>query len=593
MKKIKHKILLLITLTCLILSTALGAYNIFFIMHNHDKELENFQQALFADYEKMLKYEVEISAGLLDYAYKQYQEGTLTEEEAKELAKNLIKTLRYGTDGYFWIDAVDGTLIAHPISEAAEGTNRLNLQDPNGTYLIKNIIDAAVHGTENGYTLYSWEKPEDAGTEKLTLKRTYSSLFNPWNWIVSTGTYIDEVDGILETRQAEQDRLLKINIAVTIGFGLFATLITYFIAALLSNKISKPIVQISNSIKKDEQGRIHIQDISIESKDEIGELAIAINTMLGQVRTFIENTQDLSHRVSNYSLNLSNITEETSASIEGVAKAMEELTHGISIQSAATLEGSENLLHLSDDINTVVHSSSNVRSYIEETELSGKNGLTILGNLHHTFDAYNEKTDKLASNINTLVEKSQLVGTIIEAIQTIAGQTNLLALNASIEAARAGEAGRGFAVVADEIRKLAEGSAVSAKQIEDMIQEIQGQVTHLVNNLNDTKILFHEVGESISVTGNAFNAIENSVENTIVEVDKLFAHAEKMNHRKNSVVGVIQNISAISQESTASAEEVSASLEEQTTSVEEISKAAEELSEITNRLEEIISTFKL
>ncbi|MEW9122662.1 MAG: methyl-accepting chemotaxis protein [Thermotaleaceae bacterium] len=593
MKKIKHKILLLITLTCLILSTALGAYNILFIMHNHDKELENFQQALFADYDKMLKYEVEIAAGLLDYAYKQYQEGTLTEEEAKELAKNLIKTLNYGTDGYFWIDAVDGTLVAHPISEAIEGTNRLNLQDPNGTYLIKNIIDAAVNGTEDGYALYSWEKPEDTGTGKLTLKRTYSGLFNPWNWIVSTGTYIDEIDGILETRQAEQDRLLKINIAVTIGFGLFATIITYFISALLSNKISKPIVQISNSIKKDEQGRIHIQDISIESKDEIGELAIAINTMLGQVRTFIENTQNLSHRVSNYSLNLSNITEETSASIEGVAKAMEELTHGISIQSAATLEGSENLLHLSDDINTVVHSSSNVRSYIEETELSGKNGLTILGNLHHTFDAYNEKTDKLASNINTLVEKSQLVGTIIEAIQTIAGQTNLLALNASIEAARAGDAGRGFAVVADEIRKLAEGSAVSAKQIEDMIQEIQGQVTHLVNNLNDTKILFHEVGESISVTGNAFNAIENSVENTIVEVDKLFAHAEKMNHRKNSVVGVIQNISAISQESTASAEEVSASLEEQTTSVEEIAKAAEELSEITNRLEEIISTFKL
>ncbi len=593
MKKIKHKILSAIVLACLVISAILGVYNITFIINKDRNELESFQRTLVANYDIMIKYEVETAVSLLEYAYKQYTSGKITEEEAKELGKSLVKGLKYSKDGYFWIDSVEGILIAHPVIQEQEGANRIAIQDPNGVKLIQNIIEHATNQDNGGYTQYMWEKPEDKEIGKLSPKRAYSKLFEPWKWIVSTGNYIDDIDAIVAAKKLEQQKDLKRNIRSTAMFIFIAIISTYLIAVVLSNKISKPILEVANHIKKDENGNIKIQEVHINSNDEIGELVTAINAMLLQMKEFVERIRETSSTAASYSQNLSSITGETSIAVEGVAKAMDELTRGIEKQSLSTQESSSDLNNLADQINVVVDSSTNVKNYISETEEAGKNGLKRIKDLESTVSSYNEKSNELVTTIDTLISSSESVGNIVHTIQSIAGQTNLLALNASIESARAGEAGRGFSVVADEIRKLAESTAVSAKEIESIIQEIQKHVVHLTDKVEDTKDIFRKVGESVDYTGDAFETIAYSVKHTTSEVDGLLQNAKIINQNKDRVVSAIQNISAISEQSTGFAEEVSASLEEQTQSIEQIEQAAKELKEMATKLETAAYRFKI
>ncbi|TCT12881.1 methyl-accepting chemotaxis sensory transducer with Cache sensor [Natranaerovirga pectinivora] len=592
MKKISHKILLAIILTSFILTTGFGMYNISYMINNHRNELKLLRESLLDDYDIMIKNQVETAVSLIEYSHNQYRLGNITQNEAKEQSKRLIRTLKYGEEGYFWIDDTKGVLIEHPVAIQAIGTNRIGIEDPNGVKLIQNIIDSGVNKTNDGFTEYMWEKPDDNSGE-LYIKRAYSQLFEPWDWIISTGNYIDSIENIVQIRQEEYTSALKLSIIVTVLFVLFSSILTLIIAIVLSRKITKPIVEMVNNIKKDEDGNISIKEINIQSKDEIGQLAMAINTMIEQVKHFIEETKQISDNVVDYSQGLSNVAEESTASIEGVSRAMEELTQGVAEQASATQNGSETLNTLANEINTVVEITNNLRNYIIGADKSGQMGLQAVTNLQDSFSIYNDKSNHLTKGIEILVYKSESIGTIIEAIQGIAAQTNLLALNASIEAARAGEAGKGFAVVADEIRKLAEGTAQSTKQIGDMVNDIQAQVINLTNNLGETKILFDKVDESILHTGNAFGTIEDAVKNTISEVDKLLDNTNKINSRKDLVVKVIEDISATAEESAASSEEISASLEEQTRSIDEISTTATELQHISTTLQSVISKFKL
>jgi methyl-accepting chemotaxis protein len=592
MKKISYKIFLAITLTCFILTTGFGTYSIHQLMNTNQKEIETYKESLLDDYDTMIKNQVETAVSLLTYAYNRYASGELTEKEAKEVAINLINSLEYGEEGYFWIDDVDGYLIAHPVSKSAVGTNRLQLKDPNGVPLVENIIDRAINQTDKGYSEYMWEKPEDS-TGTLYPKRVYSSLFTPWQWVVSTGNYIDTIEEIVQTKENEYGQSLNFKIVVTIVFVILSTVLTLIIATLLSKLITKPITKMVNNIKQDEHGNISIKELEIKSKDEIGELGQAINAMLKQVTNFVTGTKKIANKVTDSSVNLLKVATERTHSIEAVSRTMEEFTQGVSEQADATQKGSENLNVLAKEINTVVENAQNVRNYIIGADKAGKMGLQAVNNLKATFTTYDETIHHLTDGIEILVGKSASIGTIIEAIQGIAEQTNLLALNASIEAARAGEAGRGFSVVAEEIRKLAEGTTQSAKQIGEMVGDIQEQVKTITCTLDETKALFNEVDESISHTGNAFGTIEDAVVHTNVEVDQLLGNTDKMSQQKEKVIQVIEYISATAEESAASSEEISASLEEQTISIEEISNTAKELENISSVLQEFVHKFSL
>lgn len=178
-------------------------------------------------------------------------------------------------------------------------------------------------------------------------------------------------------------------------------------------------------------------------------------------------------------------------------------------------------------------------------------------------------------------------------IRNIAEQTNLLALNAAIEAARAGDAGRGFAVVADEIRKLAEDSNKFTKEIEEIVAELIDKTNSAVTTMQEASVLMTAQTEGVEVTKTKFEGISTAIEKTKEALGMMNQTGEAMNLKKDEMIDIIQNMSALSEENAAGAEQASASVQEQTSSMEQIAEASEELAKLAEEMQRGIARFKI
>ena len=190
MKSLKGKIILMNVLIATLVAVVLGTICIVELKKSNSASIIQYEKLLREDYDSNIKYQVENVITLLDGIYEKQAIGELTEGQAKEQAKYLVKALRYNKDGYFWIDSIDATLIAHPILPEKEGQNRTDETDKNGNKLIQNIINVATK-EGGGFTSFYYIKPNEDG---VSPKRAYSQLFEPYGWVISTGNYIDDID---------------------------------------------------------------------------------------------------------------------------------------------------------------------------------------------------------------------------------------------------------------------------------------------------------------------------------------------------------------------------------------------------------------
>lgn len=193
------------------------------------------------------------------------------------------------------------------------------------------------------------------------------------------------------------------------------------------------------------------------------------------------------------------------------------------------------------------------------------------------------KTNQSAAKINSA---SQM-------IQAVAEQTNLLALNAAIEAARAGEAGRGFAVVAEEIKKLAEQSSNSTKEIDLIVNELQINSQNAVEIINKSAFIAKKQEDSVIITDERFKGIAAAVEKTKEIVGKLNISGQEMETKKNQIINILKNLALIAEENAASTQQVSAATEEQTASMIEIANASQGLSHLAQELQQAIDKFNV
>ena len=192
-------------------------------------------------------------------------------------------------------------------------------------------------------------------------------------------------------------------------------------------------------------------------------------------------------------------------------------------------------------------------------------------------------------NTNESAEKIERASLMIK---SIAEQTNLLALNAAIEAARAGEAGRGFAVVAEEIRKLAEQSSEFTEEISAIILDLTNKTEHGVSKMEDVSKIVESQNLSVKDTNEKFEGIAQALKRMEGLIEDVISSGKTMEEKKNFITGIMENLSAISQESAAGTEEASASVEEQTATMTEIANASEELANLAKEMQESISRFK-
>jgi len=208
-------------IVALVALTGIGYYRMHLLS---SASLVSQKKTLLDDYDGLIKSQVETAVSILTTIEARAAKREISVDEAKRLGADLVRQLRFQKDGYFWIDTVDGTNIVL-LGKPSEGINRIDLQDKNGKFIIREIIR---QGTKDGggYTDYWFPK---AGSDIPLPKRSYSLEFKPWQWVVGTGNYIDDINNIMSERHKASHQEFVGNI----GFfaGSTAIIILIFIGA--------------------------------------------------------------------------------------------------------------------------------------------------------------------------------------------------------------------------------------------------------------------------------------------------------------------------------------------------------------------------
>jgi methyl-accepting chemotaxis protein len=248
---------------------------------------------------------------------------------------------------------------------------------------------------------------------------------------------------------------------------------------------------------------------------------------------------------------------------------------------------------LANEIKKAVDNGEVVVKSSHHAQKIGEEGSSAMNDMIDKFNTTSKSTNVVAGNINSLLEKSNSIGRILNTIMSVSEQTNLLALNAAIEAARAGEAGKGFSVVAEEIRKLSEQTADGTKDIEDIIYSIQTEIEATKENMDVSELAIKDANITLDQSMKSFEEIISSISISIEAIDKLRIGLNTVDGDKEDAIIAIGSISSITEETAASTEELSASMEEQAATIETISSNTDNLAETTKKLKELVNRFKI
>jgi methyl-accepting chemotaxis protein len=378
----------------------------------------------------------------------------------------------------------------------------------------------------------------------------------------------------------------------TVIFVVIAAAVAFCIGILISNSMSRTINRIIDASGQAASGDL---SVTLESrrKDELGTLTRSINSMISNMRSLIEHTIKVSDKVAESAVTVSSTSRQVADVSQEITRAIQEISEGAASQASDAEQGVKRISILAENINHVTENAKSIAKLTQDTMSETRNGMSAVEDLDVKANRTATISGQLMDDIKELDVHSKSIGKIINAISAIADQTNLLALNAAIEAARAGEAGKGFAVVADEVRKLAEQSMNSAREISDLIKSTQNQTAKAVEKVSDTESILLSQNEAVQETIQVFKRIMSSMESLSEQVEQIMKRISEMEENKEHAINSIQNISAVSQETAASSQEVTASTQEQLSGIEELSRFADELKKSLEDLQAAIDKFKL
>lgn len=591
MKKISSKIAAMSAGLVLITVVTVGSSSVYQLVTTKDSVLKNQKQILMQDYDMSIKDEVNAAISMLDGVYKKYQNGEMTLDQAKKLGADLLRNMKYGKEGYFWADTVDGINVVL-LGKDTEGKSRLDTKDVNGKYIVKDIL-AAGKNSDGGFTDYYFPK---SGETNPSPKRSYSKLYEPFNWVIGTGNYVDTIDKVVSENQKTMEKDITNKIMVLAALIAASGIAAIALGTLVGKKISAPILRVTDLVNKTSNLDL-TYDKSFEDiykfKDETGIIGLAVINLRKELRDIFEGLKNNTDNIVNNSELLVGTSQASAESIQAVGKTLEELANGSVEQAKDSQEIVEMLTTFSDKINRIVTSADSVKESSQKTESVNIRGKESMVHLNNKFEENRTSLTTVGDNINELWNKSNSISTIVSKIQNIAEQTNLLALNAAIEAARAGEQGKGFAVVADEVRKLSEEVEFATREISGQIEEILAEIQKSKKSMNQSENVLSEVTVAVDETQKIFNVIEESTKNSIDKITDLYTSISTVSKDKDRILDSIESISAISEESAAGLEEVSASMHEQGKGTEDTMQAAESLKDIVLNLNEIIKKFHI
>ncbi|NGM82215.1 methyl-accepting chemotaxis protein [Paenibacillus sp. 7124] len=353
-----------------------------------------------------------------------------------------------------------------------------------------------------------------------------------------------------------------------------------------------PLGRLSKATEIISQGDLS-QDIGSFGQDEIGHLATNFQTMVSSLREMILGVQEMTDNVSSSAAELTAGAEMTTKAIEHVTVAIQEVAAGNERQVGSVQRGMEGTAATTAEVSNISGYMNEVSAMMDNTSRSAAEGNDSVIQVVDKINGIHETVEELGAVIDKLNERSGRIVGIVGIITGIARQTNLLALNASIEAARAGEHGRGFAVVAAEVRKLAEESEHSAREISEVIVSINSEMKEAITRMNSAKEKVSEGILAVDTTGRSFSRIRRAVKGAAEKIKAMGEGVQALSLEAGGMEKAMEEVRLISQEAAANTETISAAAQEQLASVEEIASSSSDLSRLADDLQTLVSRFKL
>lgn len=422
--------------------------------------------------------------------------------DAKQETLEYIANMKYDKgEGYFWINDTGKPypkMIMHPISPQLNGTV-LDNSKYNCAFGEKkqNLFQAFVEVCENsedqsGFVDYLWPKPGE--TDKQP-KNSYVKLFEPWGWVVGTGVYIDNIEKNVTMKQKKINKQILGNVLVIAIITLLIAGISIAAIIFIISNIFKPLGSMKKVVDQISAGDLKAK-IDVVTNDEIGQMSRHFNELIENFSSHLQKIGEVAG-VMNKSINdLSVTAKEIATTSNQQSVAVKEIV--------TTMEDSNDLSKgVQSKIQEVATISNKTKEDVQQGFSFIKTNLTKVEEIKKT----NLNT---INGIKSLGEQIDSIWEIVNIINSIADQTKIIAFNAELEASSAGEAGKNFEIVANEIRRLADNTVSSTKEIRLKIDEIQKASDNLVLASEQGTKKISEGWELSRKLENVFEMIHNS-----------------------------------------------------------------------------------
>ena len=423
---------------------------------------------------------------VVSYYHKQATDGDMSEEQARAQAFARLDEIRYEGSEYIFSLNRQGEMVQHPFTKTLVGKNVLSYEDPQGTKLFEEMVSKA-RNADRATVEYIWQKGSDSSN--LVAKISRIRVFEPWNLIIGTGQYTDNIATML------WQEFFKLA-----GLALVLSVPLLLLFVLIIRSITRPLKRINAAMVDIAQGEGDLtRRLNADGGDELAQLAASFNEFVSKIQQLVKSVQHSAKEESRAAERLSTLSQQSSQQSDELRSQTDSVATAINELSSSAGEVAEHARTAAESANTA-------------DEESGRSAV-IVREAVNNMEALTKELQKAGDQARLLQDGSDKIGNILGVIVAIAEQTNLLALNAAIEAARAGEAGRGFAVVADEVRTLATRTQQSTDEISTIVDSIQGAIKDVTHIIADVENRSKTTNEGALKAEQAISQIQEAVAN--------------------------------------------------------------------------------
>ncbi|MGI2946000.1 methyl-accepting chemotaxis protein [Vibrio diabolicus] len=524
--KSRNKLLLITLIPLLLITTLISVVYYINSSKSLEAELARDRQELIETKKKELQAYMMMGVTAIKPLYDTDVNGS-----NKEAAKEILKAMRFESDGYFFAYDSQGVNTLHAIKPSLEGKNLYDLKDENGVAVIAGLIDASQKG--DGFLYFSWHKPTiDAQAPKLG----YAEYLSKWDWVLGTGVYIDDIDQQVAMHRELKTQELKEHTLSAVLISVIGLIITSVLTSIVVSKGIQPLQHVAASLKDVAAGGGDLTArLKVESQDEVGEVAAAFNEFMDKLHPLMQDIHRSATTVQTVSQSLNTQTSQASGQMQDHCLETDKVVTAVTQMSMTAKEVASNT-------NATAQAIEDANSQVTEAQREVEQAIEGITELVMEIDS----TSDAISELSLQTEK---ITKVLDVIGEIAEQTNLLALNAAIEAARAGEQGRGFAVVADEVRSLASRTQNSTHEIGDMLKQLQNGVSRAVSTMSVSQKRGVKTAEESALIQQSLSGVHYSIGTirdmgiqTASAAEEQSAVAEDINQNLVAIQQIVNNI---------------------------------------------------